>query len=95
MIHPARSALPDRARRGALPVRDHLPVIRGERRELRQRFANLVGNWTTLVRRQTRLTGFTAGYGHVSTLVPTLTGKAVTRPGIGAPICAGTPGSAF
>src|SRR5439155_24834937 len=29
-------------------------------------------NWTTLVRRQTRLVGFTAGYGHVSTLVPTL-----------------------
>ena len=50
-------------------------LMRGEaveRRELRQRFANLVGNWTTLVRRQTRLTGFTAGYGHVSTLVPTL-----------------------
>lgn len=50
-------------------------LMRGEeveRAELRRRFGNLVRNWTTLVRRQTRLVGFTAGYGHVSTLVPTL-----------------------
>lgn len=50
-------------------------LMRGEaveRTELRHRFGNLVRNWTTLVRRQTRLVGFTAGYGHVSTLVPTL-----------------------
>ena len=50
-------------------------LMRGEvveRAELRYRFGNLVRNWTTLVRRQTRLVGFTSGYGHVSTLVPTL-----------------------
>ena len=50
-------------------------LMRGEeveRAELGRRFANLVRNWTTLVARQTRLIGFTAGYGHVSTLVPTL-----------------------
>jgi putative ATP-binding cassette transporter len=50
-------------------------LMRGEvveRAELRRRFGNLVRNWTALVARQTRLTGFTAGYGHVSTLVPTL-----------------------
>ena len=50
-------------------------LMRGEeveRAELGRRFANLVRNWTALVRRQTKLTGFTAGYGHVSTLVPTL-----------------------
>ncbi len=43
-----------------------------ERAELGHRFGNLVRNWTALVARQTRLVGFTAGYGHVSTLVPTL-----------------------
>ncbi len=43
-----------------------------ERAELRRRFGNLVRNWTALVRRQTRLTAFVSGYGHVSTLVPSL-----------------------
>ena len=43
-----------------------------ERAELDRRFGNLVRNWTALVARQTKLTAFTAGYGHVSTLVPTL-----------------------
>jgi putative ATP-binding cassette transporter len=50
-------------------------LMRGEeveRQELGRRFGNLVRNWTALVRRQTKLQGFTAGYGHVSTLVPTL-----------------------
>ena len=50
-------------------------LMRGEeveRAELGRRFANLVRNWTALVHRQTRLIGFTSGYGHVSTLVPTL-----------------------
>jgi putative ATP-binding cassette transporter len=50
-------------------------LMRGEaveRAELGRRFANLVRNWTALVARQTKLTAFTAGYGHVSTLVPTL-----------------------
>jgi vitamin B12/bleomycin/antimicrobial peptide transport system ATP-binding/permease protein len=43
-----------------------------ERAELRTRFARLVRNWTALVQRQTRLIGFTAGYGHVSTVFPIL-----------------------
>jgi putative ATP-binding cassette transporter len=50
-------------------------LMRGEaveRAELGRRFTNLVRNWTALVARQTKLTAFTAGYGHVSTLVPTL-----------------------
>jgi putative ATP-binding cassette transporter len=50
-------------------------LMRGEaveRAELDRRFSNLVRNWTALVARQTRLTAFTAGYGHVSTVVPTL-----------------------
>lgn len=50
-------------------------LMRGEeveRAELGRRFANLVRNWTALVARQTKLVGFTSGYGHVSTLVPTL-----------------------
>ena len=50
-------------------------LMRGEsveRAELGRRFSNLVRNWTALVRRQARLQGFTSGYGHVSTLVPTL-----------------------
>jgi vitamin B12/bleomycin/antimicrobial peptide transport system ATP-binding/permease protein len=50
-------------------------LMRGEpveRAELDRRFGNLVRNWTALVARQTKLTAFTAGYGHVSTLVPTL-----------------------
>jgi putative ATP-binding cassette transporter len=50
-------------------------LMRGEaveRAELGRRFANLVRNWTALVRRQTRLTGFVAGYANVSTVFPTL-----------------------
>ena len=50
-------------------------LMRGEqveRAELGRRFANLVRNWTALVNRQTKLTAFVAGYGHVSTLVPGL-----------------------
>lgn len=43
-----------------------------ERAELRTRFWRLVRNWTSLVRRQTRLIAFTAGYGHVSTVFPIL-----------------------
>jgi putative ATP-binding cassette transporter len=43
-----------------------------ERAELTRRFAALVHNWTTLVLRQTRLTGFVSGYGHVSTVFPIL-----------------------
>src|SRR2546423_14307529 len=43
-----------------------------ERAELRTRFARLVRNWTALVQRQTRLIGFTAGYGHISTAFPIL-----------------------
>ncbi len=50
-------------------------LMRGEaveRAELGRRFASLVRNWRNLVACQTRLTGFTGAYGHVSTLVPTL-----------------------
>jgi putative ATP-binding cassette transporter len=43
-----------------------------ERAELGRRFAALVRNWTALVARQTRLTAFVAGYGHVSTVFPIL-----------------------
>src|SRR5262249_51808627 len=43
-----------------------------ERAELARRFGALVRNWTALVLRQTRLTGFVAGYGHVSTVFPFL-----------------------
>ncbi|MEA2876658.1 MAG: vitamin B12/bleomycin/antimicrobial peptide transport system ATP-binding/permease protein [Hyphomicrobiales bacterium] len=43
-----------------------------EREELRARFWRLVRNWTALVQRQTRLIGFTAGYGHISTVFPIL-----------------------
>jgi putative ATP-binding cassette transporter len=43
-----------------------------ERAELRTRFWRLVRNWTALVQRQTRLIGFTAGYGHISTVFPIL-----------------------
>jgi putative ATP-binding cassette transporter len=43
-----------------------------ERKELSHRFAALVRNWTALVHRQARLTGFTAGYGHISTVFPIL-----------------------
>ena len=39
---------------------------------MRHRFAALVRNWTGLVARQTRLTAFVAGYGHVSTVFPIL-----------------------
>jgi len=57
-------------------VTDHaepVALMRGEpveREELRRRLLNLVRNWTALVRRQTKLTAFVAGYGHVSTAVP-------------------------
>lgn len=50
-------------------------LMRGEaveRAELRRRFANLVRNWTALVSRQARLTGFIAGYSNFSTVFPTL-----------------------
>jgi putative ATP-binding cassette transporter len=50
-------------------------LMRGEaveRAELGRRFGNLVRNWTALVSRQTRLTGFIAGYSNVSTVFPTL-----------------------
>lgn len=43
-----------------------------ERREINNRFLDLVRNWTRLVARQTRLTGFVAGYGHISTVFPIL-----------------------
>jgi vitamin B12/bleomycin/antimicrobial peptide transport system ATP-binding/permease protein len=43
-----------------------------ERGELRDRFANLVRNWSALVVNQTRLTGFVAGYANVSTVFPIL-----------------------
>ena len=43
-----------------------------ERQELRRRFGALVQNWVKLVGRQTRLTGFIAGYGHISTAFPIL-----------------------
>jgi putative ATP-binding cassette transporter len=52
-----------------------IALMRGEgveRTELGQRFANLVRNWTALVARQTRLTGFIAGYSNFSTVFPTL-----------------------
>ena len=45
-----------------------------ERRELNGRFSLLVENWVRLVRRQTRLTGFVAGYAHISTVLPILIG---------------------
>jgi putative ATP-binding cassette transporter len=50
-------------------------LMRGEaveREELRKRFGNLVRNWTLLVAKQTRLTGFVAGYSNVSSVFPTL-----------------------
>jgi vitamin B12/bleomycin/antimicrobial peptide transport system ATP-binding/permease protein len=50
-------------------------LMRGEpveRNELGKRFANLVRNWLLLVRYQTRLTGFVAGYGNISTVFPIL-----------------------
>jgi putative ATP-binding cassette transporter len=43
-----------------------------ERQNLRERFAHLVANWTRLVRRQSGLVGFVAGYAKVSTLFPTI-----------------------
>lgn len=43
-----------------------------ERRELRHRFSNLVGNWLRLVSRQSGLVGFIAGYARMSTVFPTL-----------------------
>ena len=43
-----------------------------ERQELRRRFGALVQNWLRLVRQHARLTGFIAGYGHLSTAFPIL-----------------------
>ncbi len=43
-----------------------------ERQELNRRFGALVLNWLRLVRRHARLTGFIAGYGHLSTAFPIL-----------------------
>ena len=45
-----------------------------ERAELRRRFAALVVNWVELIKRETRLVGFTSGYAQVSVAVPTLIG---------------------
>jgi putative ATP-binding cassette transporter len=45
-----------------------------ERAELRRRFAALVINWVQLIKRETRLIGFTSGYAQVSVAVPTLIG---------------------
>jgi putative ATP-binding cassette transporter len=50
-------------------------LLRGEpveRAELGNRFGALVRNWTQLVRHGTRLSGFTYGYQHVSTVFPAL-----------------------
>ena len=50
-------------------------LMRGEaveRAELGQRIANLIRNWTALVRRQAKLVCFVAGYGHISTVFPFL-----------------------
>jgi vitamin B12/bleomycin/antimicrobial peptide transport system ATP-binding/permease protein len=52
-----------------------IALMRGEvveREQLRGRFGNLVRNWSALVVRQTRLTGFIAGYSNLSTVLPTL-----------------------
>lgn len=63
---------------GIVRTADHseqVALMRGEeveRAELGRRFANLVRNWTALVARQTKLIAFTAGYGHLTTLVPIL-----------------------
>lgn len=43
-----------------------------ERRELRERFTRLVGNWVRLVDRQSVLVGFIGGYARMSTVFPTL-----------------------
>lgn len=43
-----------------------------ERRELRERFSRLVGNWIRLVDRQSVLVGFIGGYARMSTVFPTL-----------------------
>ena len=43
-----------------------------ERRELRERFTRLVGNWKRLVDRQSVLVGVIGGYSRMSTVFPTL-----------------------
>ena len=43
-----------------------------ERAEIGRRFGALVANWLTLAAVQTRLTGFTYGFSHVSSIFPTL-----------------------
>jgi putative ATP-binding cassette transporter len=45
-----------------------------ERAELGRRFAALVVNWVDLIKRETKLVGFSAGYAQVSVAVPTLIG---------------------
>ena len=50
-----------------------------ERAELQNRFSNLVRNWTALVARQTKLTGFIGGYAQASTVVPVLTELKIPR----------------
>ena len=45
-----------------------------ERAELGRRFAALVVNWVELIKRETKLVGFSAGYAQVSVAVPTLIG---------------------
>jgi len=54
---------------------EQVALMRGEaveRDELGKRFGNLVRNWLQLVRYQTRLSGFVAGYGNISTVFPIL-----------------------
>ena len=43
-----------------------------EMRSFRERFASVVGNWWDIMRRQKRLTWFTAGYGQAATIFPIL-----------------------
>ena len=54
---------------------EQVALMRGEaveRDELGKRFGSLVRNWLQLVRYQTRLSGFVAGYGNISTVFPIL-----------------------
>lgn len=45
---------------------------REERRRLQDRFAEVVGNWWRIMRRQKRLTWFSAGYGQIAVIFPYL-----------------------
>ena len=59
-------ALPREHRgRGALPRRERTSCA-----ALRDRFANVVRNWWGIMRRQKRLTSFTAGYNQVAIIFP-------------------------